>query len=595
MKRLLIFTLYLLSIASYAQVVVSPIQFKLNGITVTGKFLRDLSKYPYVTGFSAAKTAAETTRPFNITLTSGSRNGKVLAALTTPSTTPPAGNTTTSGGTSPAGSTFAYNVPATGSAPAWTGYNGTGVSSHGAIAPKEIAVQDNSELRLEVRNGFGGSIQIFDKVTNQNLINFFDQGRETGMSSYSYPISFSDDAPVWKGIGYNPLQAGDAGDHPAILIRSGTVDGYIYTKYQCLSWAHVDARALLFYYEQWVKLDGNKVRVKVRLTHNRADKTFYEARQQEWPMMMINGARNLHFYNGPVPYTNAGTTVTNSLEAGGTVPDGLKTPFMLTENWMGTEIGPNAGANTRMIGLTGSEFYRASYNVAVPQAGDNYEGGNTMTYWQHAPMAHLDSDGIWYREYDYVVGTEAQIRAYAYSLPRKATPDYSFTKSNGRAGWIIWDGGYDQKEPFAVDNWNVTFTGKPGSTNVREAHLQGPIGSWKASDFNTVYIRYRYTGTESQLFLQYIKQGQAADGIPGGIPIAAGLRFPNGAYTFWTQTKGFPVIGDGQYHTVAVNLTGDEWNGIIQQFKIRHHYDGPAIAPGEQLGVSYIGTTNPGN
>lgn len=488
---------------------------------------------------------------------------------------------------------FNYVVPS--SQTDWNSYNSTVLSGQQV---GQTFVQESSTLRLEVRKEYGGAIQIYDKVTQQNLINFFDKGRESGMSTYTGPDSFSDDAPYWR-TGYNPLQAGDSGGNGARLIFQGQIDGYIYTKYQCNSWSHVDNRLLAFFYEQWVKLVDNKVYVKVRLTHQRADKTFYRAYAQEWPFMMINGAKNVRFYNGNSPFTMGQTSVSNGIERiinGDTYITHQLTPFQITEPWMGTEIGANPNGETRLIGLTGPGFHHVGYNVSAIQSQDNSESGHTITYWGHHPFVHIDSDNTWLKEYTYIVGNEREIRDFVYAQPRSTKPDFSFTKANGRNGWYIQDGGHDQKEPFQVDNWTVTFDGKadPGQPlSARGTKLMSPMGSWKASDFNTIYVKMRYSGPENSFRLAWLLGGQAPDGIDSNYPNQNAIRFPNGVRNYGAQSASFNIINDGQMHTYQINLgSNPQWKDVIQQLELAH-IDGPVIQPGEVLEMVYIGANNP--
>ncbi|RIV18452.1 hypothetical protein DYU11_28165 [Fibrisoma montanum] len=486
---------------------------------------------------------------------------------------------------------FTYPVPS--EQTEWNGYNTNRIHN------KEIGkmfTQESDALRIEVRKEYGASLQIYDKVTNQYLINFFDQGRESGMSSYSgvEDIPFSDDSPRWKGIGYNPLQAGDDGGNPAPILYQGIVNGWIYTKAQCLSWPHMDARLLPFFYEQWVKLKGNKVHVKVRLTHRRGDNVFHNASQQEWPMMMINGAKTVRFYNGSQPFTGAPTAATNAIERrnGDDYVLHQGTPFGQTEPWQGVEIGAN-----RLIGLYCPGFYRASYNVAVPWLRDDWEGGNTMTYISNHPMVHLDSENVWLKEYTYVVGTEQQVREFVYAQPRQNTPDFHFRKADGRNGWFIWDGGYDQKEPFVSDNWKVTFTGKTenGVTNAWGSKLMSGYHSFKASEFNSVYIRMAYSGPQTQLHLTWLLNGQAPDGMDPSYPNQNSLRFPKGVRD-QNQFVVIPVINDGKMHTYKVSFAGHPmWKDIIQQFEITHGNAYTFLPPGEVIELNYLGVNNPGN
>ena len=494
---------------------------------------------------------------------------------------------------------FNYEVP-TAQSP-WLSNNPTVVSNR---VVGRTSVQESSILRLEVRKDYGASIQIYDKVTNQPLINFLDLGREYRKSSYGGPRSFADDSPRWKGIGYNPLQAGDDGRNGSPILFHGFVNGWIYTKAQCLSWPHQNARRLPFFYEQWVRVDSNKVHVNVRLTHQRPDKTFYEAATQEWPMMMINGARNVHFYNGPSPYTNDATTVTDGVEtrhSNGTVEPHERTPFCISEPWQGVEIGTNAG-QPRLIGLYTPDYFHVNYNVDGFTNRENSESGGTITYTANLPAAHLDSDNTWLRSYTYIIGTEPEVRQYVYTQERSTTPDFVFNKANGRNGWIIFDGGYDQKEPFSTDNWRVTMTGKAdnGPVSAHHTKLLSPYGSWKTSDFKTLYIRMAYQGPpgggpQSPLRLMWLLNGQAPDGFDSRFPKQNAIRFPRGIRNGTEQSINFMAINDGQFHTYKINFADNSaWKDIVQRFEIVHDFTTGYVAPGEVLTLQYVGAQDPG-
>lgn len=483
---------------------------------------------------------------------------------------------------------FTYTVP---DQPAdWLSYNGNQIAGRVIGA---TTVQESATLRLEVRKEYGGTIQIYDKVTGLYLINFFDKGRESGFSSYAGPLSFADDSPNWKGIGYNPLLAGDDGNNGSPVLFHGLINGYIYTKTQCLSWPHQNARRLPFYYEQWVRLDDNKVFVKVRLRHQRPDKTFYPFYEQEWPFVMINGARNVHFYNGSAPFTNATTSVSNGIEQGqgSSLITQQSLSFQLTEPWQGVEIGAN-----RLIGMYSPDYYRANYNVVAVQAGESWEGGNTMTYTGGRVFDPLDSDNTWLKEYTFVVGTESQIREYVYAQPRATKPDFWFDKAHGRNKWYVVDGGHDQKEPFQVDNWTVTYDGHidNGPLDARGTKLISVVGSWKAADLDTIYVRMRYTGMEKQLNLVWLLNGQAPDGIDARYPVQNALCFPRGVRHASDQYAPITLLNDGQIHTYKLPMKGySQWKDIIQQFEITHSAGTSVIAPGEVVELVYAGAVNP--
>jgi hypothetical protein len=498
---------------------------------------------------------------------------------------------------------FNWQVPTAESE--WDGTNTQAIGYKNIVAGNYLA-QENDQLRIELRQGFGGALQIYDKITKQNLINFFDQGRESGLSSYSGPLNFSNftsgpDKQAWWNIGYNPVPPGDHGGNASPILFKGKVNGWLYTKAQSISWPHVNKLILPMTYEQWIRVNGNKVEVKVRLVHTRADKTQYEARSQEWPFVMVNGARVSRFYTGDQPFSFQPSTGTNGIErttATGTILPHQGTPFFLTEPWLATEIGRNPNGETRLFGLVSPTIYKSNYNVAVPEAGDNFEGGNTMTYLCGQPFDHLDSDKTTYFEYTFVVGTETEVRSTAYAIPRMDKPDFKFTQKNGRAGWFWFDGAQDQKEPFTDDNWKLTFIGKTdnGITSANNTKIISPAGAWRAAQIPVIYVRMKTNTSRNQMALGWALNQQAPDGaFDSQYTNQNQARYPKGQINNGTQRQVFNVIGDGQWHVYAIPVASNSaWNGIVQQLEIKH--DGPGNVPiNETFEISYIGANSPGN
>ena len=326
-------------------------------------------------------------------------------------------------------------------------------------------------------------------------------------------------------------------------------------------------------------------------------------------MMMVNGTRKVHFYNGSAPFSNAPTTVTDGIES--TLSNGSYvlhqgTSFGLTEPWLGADIGvmPSGSIDAgqpRLVGLYTPGFFKANYNMAAITARESWEGGNTHTYLANQPMAHLDSDNTWYKSYTYIVGSEPQIRTYVYAQERFAKPDFTFNTFNGRNGWFIHDGGYDQKEPFTTNNWRVTLTGKTenGQTNAREAKLMSPYGSWPSSGFNELYIRMAYSGppgmpAQVPLQLVWLLNSQAPDGTDDKYPNQNLIRYAKGTRKQAEQAMPLVVFNDGQMHTYKLSFGNKPmWKDIIQQFEIMHDPSMSFVPPGEVLEFAYFGTRNP--
>lgn len=78
----------------------------------------------------------------------------------------------------------------------------------------EMSYLDDGQIRLGVDLNLGGAVTYLSKSGSElNLINSWDWGRQVQMSYYSGPVPFrprgKEPAPQWKGLGWNPVQAGD--------------------------------------------------------------------------------------------------------------------------------------------------------------------------------------------------------------------------------------------------------------------------------------------------------------------------------------------------------------------------------------------------
>lgn len=489
--------------------------------------------------------------------------------------------------------TFNWQVP-TSEVP-WDGTNPTHIGV--GIPIGNYYVQENTKLKLEVRAGFGGLNQIYDKVTNQYLINSPDQGRGDGFSSYTGPQAFSADAPYWH-TGYNPLKNGDSGNHPSTMLFHSKINiggkQYIYTKTKLLSWSHTNTRELPVIYEEWrTLLDDNKLDIWTRITHSRDDLTDYGAYQQEWPLMMINGARYVRYYNGDAPYTKAPTTSSNSLER---MENNnyvvANREFGISEPWIGVEIGPN-----RMIAQYAPWGYRTAYNWMNPQNGDNNDGGFQGMYTSFHPLSNFDAKGVWLKHHVWIIDSEDNVRNFVYSQNHNTVPNYSFNQSTGRNGWVGWDKVTDQQEPF-TDNqgWKTNWLGKTdnGVTSANNAKIRSPYTSFKASDCPTLYIKGAYTGSRQAFQVNWTEVGQEPELMNGNFPNENAKRTPKGNRSV-NQYTNFTMQGDGVSRVYTVNMG---WStGYINQFEIAQGSIAPneVIVPGQQFRVEYIGCTNPGN
>lgn len=514
-----------------------------------------------------------------------------LGPTTTPTTTPPTTTTTTPPATT-AIAGLTYNYPVLTSVASWTANS----PSYG-----EVVRLENQYLRVESRKTYGGAIQITDKTTGKDLVNWTDWGRQNELSLYSGPKDFSKDG-FWQfnGIGWNPLTAGDASHNPGKVIAMGWVTGNdnkprLYTKTQMINWPtngiYVEA-----WNERWIALTGKEVDVIARVTFNRSDQTFYYPETyQEYPCFMRSGKYNVvKFYNGPAPYTGGAITQTYALETDTQTFQAGKA--LISEPWVAMERDNVAiFMNTDKLGLVGLKVDNADWG----DNGNPQEGDSQDTYATAQNRITIDPQGVLYHHYGFYVTSSATFqegRDWANARPRKYgdLPDFKFDAAHGRNDWNV-DKGYDQREPFSSDGWNVTLipTADGGAPTARRSSLTSPFGSWKASSIPKLYVRMKYSGQENQFKVTFWRNGQLDSPIPSSFTNQLAKLIPNG-FNLGSQNYTFTPIKDGQYHTYEINTgTNSAWQGAIQYFQINYG-DGNNPIPQENLQLLYFGANNPG-
>ena len=172
---------------------------------------------------------------------------------------------------------------------------------------------DNGTLRLGVNLDLGGAITWLSRSGSEtNVINSKDRGRQVQMSFYGGPMPFivGDKRPkeFWKGLGWNPIQAGDYFRHGSPVLEVRNDGRALYVKCIPMQWPLDDVPGECAF-ESWLELDGPSVRARGRLLNARADHTQYPARTQELPAVYANGPYyRLLSYTGDRPFSGAPLT-----------------------------------------------------------------------------------------------------------------------------------------------------------------------------------------------------------------------------------------------------------------------------------------------
>jgi hypothetical protein len=373
------------------------------------------------------------------------------------------------------------------------------------------------------------------------------------MSYYAGPVPFTpggkQPAAQWRGLGWNPIQAGDHFGNASKVIEHRNDGTVIYVKCVPMQWP-LDHEPGECTFETWYELDGAAVRVRAALNNARSDKTQWRARDQELPAVYTNGPfYRLMTYTGDRPFSG-GELVRVEHRLG---QDG--TPWArwtATENWAalvndeGWGLGVwNPGAYAFMGGFAGK-----------PGKG----GPDDDPTGYIAPTRKEILDWNIRHEYGYtlIVGDSKGIREYVYAhAKRPVPPEYRFERD--RQGWT-YSHARDAGWPIQGE-LRITPTGE-------RASLVGPAGFWAASEGPTLYIRAAFRtgqGFARVFWSRYGKKGYA------GVV--------------------FPVTPDGEYRTYAVRL-GDskEYTGNVTGLRVEL-VEKPR--EGDEVRVKSIGFSEP--
>ena len=337
---------------------------------------------------------------------------------------------------------------------------------HAAAPPlPRMTYLDNGQVRVGCDLTMGGAVTYLVPPGRPNMVNSWDLGRQVQMSYYSGPsplvINGQRPAPMWAGLGWNPVQAGDHYGHRSRLLAYSNDGKTIYTKSVPMLWPH-DGIAAECTFETWLSLDGAAVRLRARLSNHRGDRTLYPARDQEMPAVYLNGPyHRLLAYTGDRPFT--GGALTRIVKRRGT--PGPWTYFRATESWAALLDDDDFG-----VGV----WQPACQRFVGGFAGRPGKGGPRDTATGYvAPIAHALLDHNARHEYEctLIVGTLPAIRRY---IATRSTPPrppvYRFR--DDRQGWThtgVTEAGWPIRGEL-----RLTVTGA--------AELLGPDGFWYAKE-----------------------------------------------------------------------------------------------------------------
>lgn len=420
------------------------------------------------------------------------------------------------------------------------------VPQDGALRTNSInglELLDNGQIKVGVDSRYGGAITYLSTKNGLNMVNNYDLGRQIQNAAYSGPVPFKppgvDIQPVWSSIGWNPIQAGDYYNNPSRILTFEKRDNLLYVKSVPKHWPlrNFDGECT---FEHWIRLSGNVVKVHVRLTMNRADKTQYAAREQEFPCLYLNSIYKRSWkYTGSAPFTNAD----KQLKVG---------PFEMinvrgSEPWIALTRDDDVG-----VGLytPKNHFFKEAF------FGDEFsdsEFNGSTSYIAGVPLLVLDHNSVTDFDYEMVLGHINDIRSYVYAQPRPdAGPNYRFV--NNRHAWHYVE---TTDTGFPIGNHlDIRLDGNG------QQQVKSPAVAWQGRDNKKVYIRAAFDlkGGDMYRFHWRTQEDYEFLGMDG-------------------RYKDFKIINDGQFHTYEIDLTNTSWSSsLIRQVLFRPAWDGPSLS-----------------
>ena len=415
---------------------------------------------------------------------------------------------------------------------------------------------DNGVVRVGVNLDAGGAITHLSLAGEraENLVNNWDWGRQIQMSNYSGPVPFVPEgkelAKVWAGLGWNPVQAGDAFRHASRVLSCSDDGKTIELSCVPMQWPLNNVPSECEFSTR-ISLEKNAVRVDCKMTNHRADLTQYPARNQELPAVYTIGKLyRLFSYTGEKPFAGDAVERIAKLKA----PPGIVMPqwghWAATENWAALVDDHDFGVGV----WTPSCFEMSGGFWGKEGVGETHD--DPTGYIGPTRPEILDHDIVYQYSYVLIVGSLNEIRAYAVNHGKPSgLPAWKFAAD--RQGW------------FYI---NATDSGWPirGLLDVKLDHddpqLIGPPSFWRAADAPRVQIEAAFKTSTSP-----------------GVVYFRGF----GDHDFSAEKfVSFPVNADRAFHEYDVDLSkSPAYRGAIVQLRIDPE---PTVKAGDWVKVKSV-------
>lgn len=415
---------------------------------------------------------------------------------------------------------------------------------------ENVSTLTTDQLTVGVDLDKGGAITLLASKELGNVVNNHDLGRQIQMSYYSGPVPFvaKGQSPKdhWKHLGWNPIQAGDD-------FRNGSTteahanDGHeLYTRSIPLQWPlnKVEGECR---FESWVRVDGNRVHLRCKLTNRRTDTTSYPARLQECPAVYTNG--NFHrvvSYTGDQPFTQQPVA---TIERPKGKPGWAE--------WSGTEFwSATLDDADRGLGLIreSRSWFIGGFD-GKPGPNDTHAG--PTAYIAGHELEKIDHDLVHEYRVTLVLGSLKDIRDAASELaPKQNLPTWRF--NGNRQSWHSHH--VEDSNPNGSDAWTIAPDGP-------DPQIVSPQTFWRAEDGPVLEIdaAFKTASDQANVFFR-----------------------PHGTRAF-AKTVMFKTTPDGTRRTYRVRLADSpEYRGGMLQMRIDPV---PQGKPGDQVKIYSVRLT----
>ena len=455
-----------------------------------------------------------------------------------------------------------------------------------AIQP-QMRYLENDRVKVGIDLSVGGAVTFLADKSDANengellnMINSCDWGRQIQLSYYSGPNPFigpngEEPTPSWAGLGWNPIQAGDAGGYPSVVTRfefiEGPEPGERSMVVECIpkQWPHYNVPGdCTFQCLYTLRNEENAFRLRATIRLNRLDHTQYTGRSQEMPALYTNGPwYKLVTYQGERPFENQ--PLRTLVQKG----DGKGWPWVqayIPERW--AALVNDAGMG---VGVYQPD---SMYMTAGFHPGDVGKGVGGPKDGQTGYIAPLSSTILdWNGEstYDafFIVGSLDEIREFVYDrAPHEASTRWVF--ANDRQHWV-YEGMTDAGWPISEA---LVF-----SPRSQPGVLVGPRTFWRAESRKTLELEIAAQPTPGT------NGERGEDGETQGLEIAANItpvRWTDCVDTYdaaRAKERGehagesersvaaipISIPVDGQFHVVRVELDGIAgYTGAMKQLRL---------------------------